>query len=189
MKKIMFFIYDEMVDYEFSLAADLLGYSNEFEVFTASYNKSPVKSKAGIVYQPTYDLDEVMEIENIDGIVITGGWKRTKDERLTALLEKLNKEEKLIAAICAGPEFLTDTNILKSHNYTSSLPHEEYVKNNEEDPFPREKFINESVVRDRNLITAKGEAFIDFAIEIADWLNLFENFDKKEEVRETFKID
>ncbi|MFW6120126.1 MAG: DJ-1/PfpI family protein [Petrotogales bacterium] len=188
MKKVMFFIYNEMVDYEFSLAADLIGFSEEFEVFMVSYEKSPVKSKSGIVYQPTYGLDEILEIDNIDGIVITGGWKRKKDERLTAFLEKLNKEEKLIAAICAGPEFLTDTNILKSHNYTSSLPHEEYVNNNEEDPFPREKFIDEFVVRDRNLITAKGEAFIDFAIEIADWLGVFENFDKKEEMREIFKL-
>ena len=43
------------------------------------------------------------------------------------------------------------------------------------DPFPRENFVLERVVRDENIITAQGIAFIDFAIEICDWFNLFEN--------------
>lgn len=31
-----------------------------------------------------------------------------------------------------------------------------------------------------NVITAQGIAFIDFAIEICDWFNLFENEEDKE---------
>lgn len=45
----------------------------------------------------------------------------------------------------------------------------------EKDPFPRENFISERVVRDSNIITAQGAAFVDFAIEICDWFNLFED--------------
>jgi len=47
------------------------------------------------------------------------------------------------------------------------------------DPFPRENFISERVVRDKNIITAQGIAFIDFSIEICDWFNLFESKDDK----------
>lgn len=48
------------------------------------------------------------------------------------------------------------------------------------DPFPRENFILERVVRDGNIIIAQGIAFIDFAIEICDWFNLFENKEEKD---------
>jgi hypothetical protein len=49
----------------------------------------------------------------------------------------------------------------------------------EEDPFPRQNFILDRVVRDGNIITAQGNAFIDFAIELADWFGAFEDQEDK----------
>lgn len=56
------------------------------------------------------------------------------------------------------------------------------------DPFPRENFILERVVRDRNIITAQGIAFIDLAIEICDWFNLFENKEEKDNFSRDIKV-
>ena len=50
---------------------------------------------------------------------------------------------------------------------------------NESDHFPRHNFILDRVVRDGNIITSQGYAFIDFAIEICDWFGYFEDEDDK----------
>lgn len=55
------------------------------------------------------------------------------------------------------------------------------------DPFPRENFVSERVVRDGNVITAQGTAFIDFAIEICDWFNLFENQEDRDNFEKEIK--
>ena len=51
----------------------------------------------------------------------------------------------------------------------------------------RENFLEKRVVRDRNIITAQGIAFVDFAIEICDWFNLFENQKEKESFVKSIK--
>ena len=43
------------------------------------------------------------------------------------------------------------------------------------------------MVRDGNIITAQGIAFIDFAIEICDWFNLFESQGEKESFSKSIK--
>ena len=55
------------------------------------------------------------------------------------------------------------------------------------DPFPRENFVSERVVRNENIITAQGIAFIDFAIEICDWFNLFENQEDRNNFTKSIK--
>jgi len=49
----------------------------------------------------------------------------------------------------------------------------------ESDPFPRENFVQDRVIRDDNVVTAQGTAFIDFAIEICDWFGGFEGEEDK----------
>lgn len=97
---------------------------------------------------------------------------------LIQLIKKLDEEGKLLSAICAGPRFLAKAGILDKVKYTTSIKKwTQLQKDNfkEDDPFPRENFIEERVVRDQNVITATGIAFIDFAVEICDWFNLFNN--------------
>lgn len=53
---------------------------------------------------------------------------------------------------------------------------ESYMKDQViEDFFPRANFVSENVVRDKNVITAIGRCFVDFAIEIADYFGVFDN--------------
>ncbi len=53
------------------------------------------------------------------------------------LIKQLNKEKKLIGAICAGPEFLANAGILRGIKYTTSQTPQIYEEKNEVDPFPR----------------------------------------------------
>ncbi len=43
------------------------------------------------------------------------------------------------------------------------------------------------MVRDGNIITSVGEAFVDFSIEICDWFNLFDSSKEKNDFRSYIK--
>jgi putative intracellular protease/amidase len=95
----------------------------------------------------------------------------------------LNKDEKLLAGICGvGTYILAKTEVLKDKKYTSPIT--EWTEKHKkvfgtEDPFQKENYIKARVMRDKNVITSVGEAFVDFAIEIRDWFKLFEDEEEK----------
>jgi len=164
-----------MADFEMTLATTVVGLWLEKELVTIAYDKDVITSKPGVRYMPHGTVQDALRYDDVDGIIIPGGWNREQRPELTELLQKLNREKKLISAICAGPEYLTKAGILKDKKYTTTLT-EEFLKSQDlEDNFPRENFLNENVVRDDNVITAIGRSFVDFAIEIADWFEFFNN--------------
>lgn len=97
--------------------------------------------------------------------------------KLIQLIINLNLKQKLLAGICgAGTVFLAKAGVLKGVKYTTPIV--EWTQKHievfgEKDPFPRENFVLKRVVRDGNTITAQGIAFIDFAIEICNWFDMF----------------
>lgn len=52
MEKVQGFIYDDMADFEITLALNLLGMNAEKEIILIAHDNRPVKSKAGLLYQP-----------------------------------------------------------------------------------------------------------------------------------------
>ncbi len=76
--------------------------------------------------------------------------------------------------------------ILKGKKYTTSKESKQYEENNEVDPFPRDTYIDARLIQDGNIITAKGYAFTDFALQIWDWFNLYEYDAEKEEYKNQF---
>lgn len=183
MGKILVFLYNEMADFEITFATHMLGYNGQKEIITISYEDKIVTSKSGLSYAIQKTVKEALNEKDVEGLIITGGWNGEIRNELMLLINKLNDENKLLAAICAGPRFLAKAGILKDKKYTTSLETwEDYQKDlfEEEDPFPRENYINERVVVDKNVITSKGHAFVDFAVEIFNWFNLFK--DNKEKI-------
>lgn len=178
MERILLFIFDEMTDYEITFVTHLLSTSANKEIITVAYENKPVKGRSGLTYSPSRILSEVMD-EEVDGLIIPGGWYGETKIELLELINNLNSKGKLIGAICgAGTVFLAKSGVLENTKYTT--PATEWTNNHKEvfgekDPFPRENFINKRVVRDGNIITAQGIAFIDFTIEICDWFNLFDD--------------
>ena len=134
------------------------------------------------MYKPK-ELIRDISYDDVEGLIISGGWLKNIQPEVIELIKKLNSEGKLLGGICgAGTLALAKSGILEDVKYTTPIVewNEEYVyKYGEEDPFPRDNFILQRVVRDGNIITAQGAAFIDFAVEICDWFNLFESVDDK----------
>lgn len=190
MDKIFVFIFDGMTDYEITFISHLLGADAGKEIITIAYEDKIIKSRSGILYKPSKLINEILN-EDVDGLIITGGWYGDTRSELIDLINNLNSKGKLIGAICgAGTVFLAKAGVLNNVKYTSPIV--EWTQKHmdvfgEKDPFPRENFVLERVVRDRNIITAQGIAFVDFAIEICDWFNLFESQKEKDEFSENIK--
>lgn len=88
------------------------------------------------------------------------------------MLNTLHSKGKIIAAICGGPVLLANTNILENKRFTAGggeLP-ESWQKN-----FTKGIYVNDEIVVDDNIITAKGVAVASFAIEIGKKLGIFPN--------------
>lgn len=183
MNKILVFIFHGMTDYEITFISHLLNSDAGKEIITISYNDYMIKGKTGFIYKPEKLVKDVLQ-EDVEGIIIPGGWYGETKPELIELINNLNLKGKLISAICgAGTVFLAKAGILNNVKYTT--PAVEWTQKHvdvfgEKDPFPRKNFIPQRVVRDRNIITAQGIAFVDFAIEICDWFKLFENQEERD---------
>lgn len=182
MGRILVFIFDGMTDYEITFITHLLNTSADKEIITIAYEDKLIEGRSGFLYKPSGLVSDVLNDE-VEGLIIPGGWYGETRPELINLIQSLNSKGKVIAAICgAGTVFLAKAGILDNVKYTT--PASEWTKKHKEifgekDPFPRETFIEDRVVRDKNIITAQGIAFIDFAIEICDYFNLFESkYDK-----------
>jgi putative intracellular protease/amidase len=186
MKKILCFVYESFVNFESALTCHYIAQHENYNVIYVGYENSFVKSLGGIKVIPDMKLSDISSTSDIHGIIIPGGVDRILKPELKSLILKLMEEKKMLAAICAGPEYLAKLGILDDKKYTCSMEPEEYREKNEEDPFPRANYVEARVVRDQNVITAKGNAFVDFALEIWDFLELYEDETEKEECKTLF---
>jgi putative intracellular protease/amidase len=186
MKNILCFIYDTFADFEISFICSGIGGTDEYKVIYIAYEKAAVKSISGLTVIPDQTVSEALELDDIEGILIPGGVERILKPELEKLIKKLNKENKLIAAICAGPEFLAKMGLLNEIKYTTSEEPKLYEERNEIDPFPRENFVDTRLIGVNNILTAKGHAFIDFALEIWEWYELYEYESEREETKLLF---
>lgn len=102
-----------------------------------------------------------------DGLVIPGGLPGSTNlrdnDRVIEIVKSMNQDQKMIAAICAGPIVLDRAGIIKDKSITSYPGFEDDLK--------EANYKEESAVRDGNIITSRGPSLaIDFAIEIVRYL-------------------
>ena len=182
MGKIAVFLFDNMTDYEITFLTHLLKVDAGKEIITLSYEDKMVRSASGVMYRADMRVKDVSDGE-IDGLILCGGWFGEVRSELIELIQKLNAKNKLLAGICgAGTFFLAASGVLQNVTYTTPIT--EWTEKHREvfgksDPFPRENYVQSRVVTDKNVITAQGIAFLDFAVAVCDWLGLFSSEDEK----------
>lgn len=189
MNEVLCFIYDGFADFETVLICSALNGDDNYKVTYIAYENKPVCSSGGLKIIPDKTVSEIDGIKNIEGLIIPGGVTRILKPELEKLIIQLNEEKKLVAAICAGPEFLAKSGILSGRKYTTSEEAQSYEEINEKDPFPRDSYVETRVIQDGNIITAKGYAFTDFALKIWDWYDLYDNEEEKNQLRKQFTPD
>lgn len=150
--KDIFFIYDNCCFYEIVTLGYFMRFSGCDTAFCSPQGK-PVRAMEGFTVQPDLSFEE-LDREQIRSFILPGGAAATVNNReLHALLRELNEKQVLIAGICAGVDVLDDAGILRDVRSTHST--------------------EEDLVHDRNIVTARANAHVDFAIETANALGLF----------------
>ncbi len=184
MGKILVYIFDEMTDCEITFITHLLCKDAGKEIIPISYRDEQIKASSGLIYKPVRLITDVLE-EDVEGLIIPGGWNGEVQPELIHLIQKLHFQGKLLGGICgAGTIYFAMSGVLANVRYTTAAT--EWTQRHMQvfgvqDPFPRQNFVSARVVRDKNIITAQGIAFTDFAVEICDWFGLFGNQQERDE--------
>jgi putative intracellular protease/amidase len=184
--KILCFVYDKMADFEVTLACTMIN-GKRYAVVTVGVSREPVTTFSTMVVSPAATLDEALDWDDVDGLLIPGGVPREQPESLTEIIQRLNGQGKLVAAICAGPMFLARAGVLAGRKFTHSVTPDDLARFDSVDPFPTSGFMLSGVVRDGNVITASGESFLDFAAEVMDYLGLFSSPEGRRAWEKEFK--
>lgn len=181
-KKILTLLYNDFAMFELSLATFIL--SDDFELHTVSPDVGIIKEWSGLTVVTQYAIDEINPAD-YEALIIPGGKyeKLLQRPAVTELIQAFHAAEKLIAAICAAPIHLAKAGVLTDRQFTTSL-------RPEDDPdhyFNWDNYLNMSPVVDGKIITADGNAFVDFAVAIADKLGLIKDAVEKEAALKYYK--
>lgn len=181
MNKILCFVSDEMADFEVTLVLHKLKTIGHKQIITVGYDLTPVVSESGLTYLPQRTIRQVLDLPGVEGLIIPGGPIRSQRHELTELILRLHTEKKLLAAICNGPQYLGRAGILDTHRYTTSCSADKIKSLQVPDPFPRNNYVEERVVQDGHVITAKGRAFVDFSFAIFEYLDVYSSENDEQE--------
>lgn len=163
------FLYDKFADFE--IAPLLLFLREKTEIVTFSFERGIQKSEEQLKIVVDKALNEVNPDE-IDLLIIPGGdpepYKEHRD--LHNLLKIIHQRGTIIAAICGGPGFLAHAGLLKglriAHGYAPEDAHRVFCDS---------IITDEDVVIEGNIITARGQAFAEFAVTVYQELGFFSN--------------
>ena len=180
--KIIVFLADGFEEVEALTVVDYLR-RMDIEVDMVSINKEKNVKGAHGIEVVTDKLVGDLDIDEYKGVVIPGGLPGAanlqKSSEVIKVVKELNKQDKLVAAICAGPIVLQEAGVTKDRGFTCYPGFEGNIGDG--------SYIEKPVVRDKNIITGKGPALaIDFALEIVDYLL---GKDKKEKLKNDILYD
>lgn len=181
MTKILCYIYEEMADFEINLLLHRLKNTGKREIVAVSENTEVVKAQSGLHYIPDRRISQITDISEYEALIIPGGPIDNSKNEICPLIKKMIEDGKVVAAICFAPQYLGRAGVLKDYIFVTSCSEQKIRQLGCEDPFYRQNEREVRCLRDRNVITAKGFAFIDFAMEVCDALQIFESEQQKYE--------
>ncbi|WP_067141392.1 DJ-1/PfpI family protein [Oceanivirga salmonicida] len=172
-KKIALLIYHEFSFQEIANLSALFRWYYDTLTVTFSTSKDIIKSEEGFLIVPNKTVDE-FNIKEYDCLILPGCSDlriSLRDDKITDFLKTFNgNNDFIIGAICAGPVFLSKAGLLKDKNFINSL----YFEMNTKFKFINEKnIVYKPIVVDGNIITAVGEAYKEFAIQVARKLGYY----------------
>lgn len=188
MEKILCYIYEGMADFEISLLLHRLRNTGKREIVAVSEKKEPFTAQSGLHYTADKLISEITSIDEYEALIIPGGPIDNTQNEICPVIQQMIQADKLVAAICFAPQFLGRAGILSQYRFTTSCSAQKIRQLGVADPFYRENEVDVRCHTDRNVITAKGYAFVDFALAVCDTLQIFETkqlrYEQLERVKE-----
>lgn len=164
--KDVFLVYDRCCFYEIVILSYFLSYSHCDMVF-CSPDGTPVRAMDGFSVHADASLEE-LDNAQIRSITVPGGAVSEIDTaEVGNFLRDLKQRGALIAGICAGVDVLEHAGILRDVKSTHSS--------------------NDDWVSDKQVITARANAYVDFAVEVAKKLGLFASEEALQETIDFWK--
>jgi 4-methyl-5(b-hydroxyethyl)-thiazole monophosphate biosynthesis len=159
--KALVIFYPECIEFEAILAAQAL-HGENLAIDIATPDGTDYLGPSGIALRATHSYADV-HAEEYRVIIVPGGDTKSvlENETLIGILRTANHAGATFGAICAGPLLLARAGLLKGRRFThgygpySPLPY-----------WKEGSYEDQPVVVDGNIVTAKPQAYIDFAIEV-----------------------
>jgi len=163
------FLYDRFADFE--ITPLLLFLREKTDIITFSFEKAVLQSEGQLKVVADLSISEV-DPDDVDLIIIPGGDPEPYRQRTDFhnLLKEVHKRGKIIAAICGGPGFLAHAGLLKGLRIAHGYSAEDAIR-----VFEGSTITDDDVIVEGNIITARGQAFAEFAVEVYRTLGFFEN--------------
>ncbi|WP_246017687.1 DJ-1/PfpI family protein [Mesobacillus subterraneus] len=145
-------------------------------VLTVAIDHSPIKGESGLTCLADQTVSET-DFEEIDSLILPGCMDimaLADMNHYVQFIKELAEKGSVIASISSSPLLLAKAGLLKGKKFTVGLT-DEAIK--ESGVFELNNLSNDLVVRDGNIITARGSGFIRFGSCIGDALKL--DFDER----------
>lgn len=178
-------VYNSFVQFEVVLAAYFM--KTQSEVHTLGLNSMPVISCEGFSINPSAVLGN-MDVNAIDLLVIPGGevGELAANESLLALIRSMNAAGKTVAGICGGVTVLKAAGVLEGRSYVDNQEGREAAENAK--GLPDAGTSDEvNVIRDGNILTAKPNGYVDFALELGRMMDIYQDEADLQETIDFFK--
>ncbi len=163
----IFIILDGFADWEYAPLAAVLQNpeddTTQRDVLYTSIDKQPKTSIGGLKALPDLTLEEIPD--DAAGLILIGGtsWRTLAADAVAPIAKRFLEGGKLVGAICDAARFLAAHGLLNQYQHTGNFLDE--LKNEAAYTNP-DGFLKEEAVRDRNLVTANGNAPYWFAREV-----------------------
>ena len=168
--KALFFLYEGYVDWEISLLSYILNVTG-VEINTTALNDE-VTHKG--MFKVKLDMNiEACNPHDYDVLIIPGGEPDpfVKDDRVLNLIREFDDQGKVISAICGGSAFLAAAGVLRKRKYSTSIDDDLAYKHYFNEAFKSETDVTVC----ENLITAEGNAYVEFAVAVGKRLEIFKD--------------
>lgn len=152
--KDVFLLYDTSCFFEIVILNYFMSLTG-CEVVFCSLDGKPVRATEGYLVQVDMALKDVKK-EQVRSFVVPGGDISCIDTgEVWSYLQELKSRQILTGGICAGVDLLEHAGVLNDLKSTTS--------------------VDADIVNEHHVVTARANAYVDFAIEIAKELELFED--------------
>lgn len=175
-KKIFVYLFNGYSDWEIAYLSPEIKKSSLFDLVYFSTDGKPIESMGGLRVIPEMSLAEI-RIDDICMLILPGGtaWEKRENTEIDQLVKTLFVKGITIATICGATEYLAQQGLLNQLKHTSN--NLGYLKMVAPEYLGDDNYIDSLAVTDKNIITAKGVAPIEFAREVFTVIELYSDKD------------
>lgn len=170
-KKVVLVILDQFADWEGAFITNaLMGgeISTGNEVLWASTDRSPKRSIGRMTVLPDLSLEEIPS--DADALLLIGGnsWRSDEAKKVAAPVEQFLAQNKLVGFICDATYFAADQGFLNDVRHTGNDPEDMKTAPGYTGGA---NYVLENAVADGGIVTANGNAPVEFASLILEALD------------------